>query len=312
MLAALGTIAGSLPVLAQTARPGDRAVEEMIEQVQKSEEQFARALDRDVKRGTVRSPNGEVDVEAFLDDFETSIERLDDRFDQKYSASSELATVMHYATGMDNFIASQPPSIKGRSEWDEFKVSLNALAAAYGSTFPVDAAKPPRRMNDLEIQQAADSARSHADDLRRELSDVYGKDDKAGKEAAQDGVEALQTAAKNLKSRVDDGKPASGEAAVFVDAANKLHASIGSRTLTADAKTASDGITSAVNKVEQAFGMKPPEEPAAAAVPAQAAAAPAPQAEPAATAAPTAEPAPAATTPSQPATEGEAAATESP
>jgi hypothetical protein len=199
---------------------------------------------------------------------------------------------MRYAEGMEKFIQSQPPSLKGRSEWDEFKSSLNTLAGAYGSAFPLDPAKPPRRMNDLEIQQAADSAIDHGRDLRGELSKVFDKEDKQGKEAATNDSEAMEKAAKNLKARVDDNKPASGEAAVFADSVKKLQAGLAGKTLTDKAKTANDGISAALSKIEQAFNMKPPvaEESAPAT-----AVAPAPAAAPAAEATPaTAEPAAAA------------------
>jgi hypothetical protein len=254
----------ALPAGAQSARPGDRAVKDLIEQVQKSEQVFARALDKNVKKSTIRGASGEVDVENFLKDFETSIDRLKERFDAKYSASAELNAVMRQAGGIEKFIQSQPPALKGRSEWDDFKASLQSLAAAYGSVFPPDEGKPPRRMNDLEIQQAADSAIDHGSKLRKKLSDVFGKEEKQARESAQADIDAMQKAAKTLKSRVDAGKPASGEAAVFSDAVKKVRASLGSRTLEGDAKTASDGISAAVAKVEQAFGIPATSEPASA------------------------------------------------
>jgi hypothetical protein len=258
----------ALPAGAQTARPGDRAVKDLIEQVQKSEKTFASALDKNVKKSTIRGASGEVDVENFLKDFKTSIDRLADRFDSKYSASSELNTVMDQAGRVEKFIQSQPPALKGRSEWDDFKASLQSLAAAYGSVFPPDESKPPRRMNDLEIQQAADSAIDHGSKLRKKLSDVFSKEEKQAKETAQADIDAMQKAAKNLKARVDDGKPASGEAGVFSDSVKKLRASLGSRTLQGDAKTASDGISAAVAKVEQAFGISASSEPTGTAAPA--------------------------------------------
>jgi hypothetical protein len=295
-LFALAVTFVTLPAIAQTARPGDRAVEDMIEELQESEKQFVRALDKDIKKSTVRSASGEADVENFLEDFETAIERLADRFDSKYAASAELQAVMRQANDIERFMQSQPPSLKGRSEWDEFKASLQTLAAAYGSVFPVDESKPPRRMNDLEIQQAADSAISNGSKLDRELSDVFSKEEKDAKETAEDDIDAMQSAAKKLKSRVDDGKPASGEAGTFADSVKKLHATLGSRELPEDAKTANDAISTALAKVEQAFNM-PGAAPMPAAAPpadapAQAAAAPAAApAEPAATAAPAAAPA---------------------
>ena len=281
-LSACAVMAMALPAGAQTARPGDRAVEDMIKEVEKAHETFVRKLDKDVKKANVRSASGEIDMDHFLDDYETSIERLDERFDSKYSASSEVTALLRRAGDMEKFIQSQPPTLKGRSEWDEEKASLQSLAAAYGATFPMDESKPPRRMNDLEIQQAADSAIDHSGDLKREFSDVFTKEEKDARDTAEDDVKALQDASKKLKSRVDDGKPASGEAAAVSEAGRKLQASIGSRTLTEDAKTASDGLASALAKVDQAFNIPPS---AAAAAPAPAAAAPAPAPEAAAPAA---------------------------
>jgi hypothetical protein len=285
----------ALPAGAQTARPGDRAVEDLIEQVLKAEEQFVRALDKNIKKSTVRGASGETDVENFLDDFKTSLDRLEERFDSKYAASAELNAVLRQAGDIERFIQSQSPSLKGRSEWDDFKASLQTLAAAYGSVFPPDPNKPPRRMNDYEIQQAADSAIDHGSDLKRELSDVFTKEEeKDAKETAQDDIEAMQSAAKKLKSRVDDGKPASGEAGVFVASVKKLHSTLGSRTLSEDAKTANDGISKALAKVEQAFGMSTASEAATAATTGTGAAAPAAvptDTAPAATDAPAAPPA---------------------
>jgi hypothetical protein len=294
-LAAFAVMGVTLPASAQTARPGDRAVEDLIEQVKKSEEQFVRALDKNIKKSTIRGAKGEVDVDVFLEDFGTAIERLEDRFAPKYAASAELNAVMQQAGGIEKWIQSQPPALKGRSEWDDFKASLQSLAAAYGSVFPLDENKPPRRMNDLEIQQAADSAIDNGSKLRKKLSDVFGKEDKQAKETADNDIDAMQAAAKKLKSRVDDNKPASGEAGVFSDSVKKLGSTLGSKPLAGDAKTASDGITAALAKIEQAFNMTPSGESASAAAPATAApATAAPATDAPATAAPATEaPAPA-------------------
>ena len=255
---------GCLPLLAsaiataQVARPSDREVEKLIAQTSENAEQFERALDRDLKRSTLRGPNGEVNVENFLKDFKTNLERLDERFTGKYAASSELLVVTRGAESIDKYMASQPPSLKGRSEWDVFKSSLNSLTAAYGTTFPVTEGNPPRRMNDLEIQEAADKAVKSAGDLKKSLSTVYGKEDKEGIKAAGVQIDAVTKAAKGLKARVDSSKPASGEAAVFAESVKQVRTTIGDRPLPANAKTASDGLTASLGKVEQAFGMEPP------------------------------------------------------
>jgi hypothetical protein len=160
------------------------------------------------------------------------------------------------AEGLDKFIDSQPASLKGRSEWDTFTASLNELAGAYGTTFPLKPDSPPRRMNDLEIQQASDAAVTNGQTLRKSLPSVYGKEDKESIKATEGHIDAMTKAAKGLKARVDEGKPASGEAVVFAEAVAKVQTALGERTLTADAKTAADGINGSLSKVEQAFGIQ--------------------------------------------------------
>ncbi len=246
----------SISAFAQTARPSDKQVQSLIEQIQKTEADFDRALDKNLKSAIVRGPGGEVTVSVFLGDFKTDIERMKERYAPKYAASAELVQVMRRAEGLDKYIDSQPASLKGRSEWDTFTASLNELAAAYGTTFPMKADSPPRRMNDLEIQQATEAAVTSAQALRKHLPTIYGKEDKDGIKAAQGDIDAMTKAAKGLKARVDDSKPASGEAVVFAEAVAKVQTAIGERTLTADAKTAADGIKASLNKVEQAFGME--------------------------------------------------------
>jgi hypothetical protein len=239
---------------AQTARPPDSEVKKMIEQTQKASETFQRALDKDLKNSIVRSATGEMQMKTFLEDFNVGLERLKERFKPEYAASAELSAVMTRAGELDAFIKSQTPSLKGRSEWDSFAGSLNSLAAAYGSAFPVKDA-PPRRINDLEIKQAADAAVKNGQSLRKELSEVYGKEDKEAKKTAEANIDAMNKAAKGLKDRVDDKKPASGEAAVFAESVQKVKDSLGERTLPADAKKAADGIAASLAKVQQAFGM---------------------------------------------------------
>jgi hypothetical protein len=246
----------SVTAFAQSARPSDKQVQTLIEQTQKSEADFDRALDPNLKKAIVRGASGEVMVSIFLQDFKTDIERMKERFDPKYAASAELVMIMKRAEGLDKFIDAQPASLKGRSEWDTFTASLNELAGAYGTTFPLKADSPPRRMNDLEIQQATESAVTNGQALRKSLSTIYGKEDKDGIKAAETQIDEMTKAAKGLKARVDDSKPASGEAVVFTEAAAKVQTAIGERTLTADAKTAADGLKASASKVEQAFGMQ--------------------------------------------------------
>ena len=305
-------------VPAQSARPSDDGVVSLIETVQKDIKQFEKKLDSDVRKGKVRGPTAEVDVDNYLKDFDTSLERLRDRFKKDYSASAEALAVLNQAGGIQRFIDSQPPTLKGRSEWDVAKASLNQLAWAYNTMFPPPPNASARRINDTELGQAADAVAKHAQTFRKGLKDAYTSEEKAALQKVQDSVDAVSDAAKQLKSRISSEKPASGEAAALAKTVAAVETAVAGRNLSESATTAWGELSKSMNKINQAFGVP---EPAPKAEPAKEEAAsaapkPAPEAAPAAAAPAEAAAAPAgaadATATSPPADTAEAATESAP
>ncbi len=250
----------SQPATAQVARPGDKAVAGFMETVQKTVKEFERRLDSNVRHGTIRGKTTEVNVENYLEDFDTDIDRMRDRFTSKYSASSEVLDVLRKANGIDRFMKSQSASLKGRSEWDVAASALNQLAAAYGSTFPIPDDAAVRRINDAEIVQATDAITKQAQSYRKALKGAFPKEESAALTTAQKSADALSSAAKNLKSRIKSGKPASGEAGVVGETFAAAQAAAAGRTLPEPAVAAWKGIQAAVRTIDQAFGVARPAE----------------------------------------------------
>jgi hypothetical protein len=195
-----------------------------------------------------------------MKDFDTDLDRLAERFKKSYSASAEVVAVMQKGEGVQRFIDSQSASLKGRSEWDVAAASLKELAGAYGTTFPVPADAPPRRINDEEIMQAADAMTKSAQNYKKQLKGGFTKEESAQLAAAQKSADELSTAAKNLKSRVSSGKAASGEAGVVAEKYAAVQAATAGRSLPEAAQGEWKSVSSAAGKIEQAF------EPAKAAV----------------------------------------------
>jgi hypothetical protein len=241
------------PVSAQVARPTDREVSEMMEGVQKSVKQFEKSLPSDFKRSTLRGEKTDVNVENYMKDFNQDLERLRERFNPTYSASADVAVVLHKASKVDAFVKSQPPSFKGRSEWDAAAAELQKLAAAYETTFPTPPDASARRVNDKEIQQAADAISKEARAYRKALSSAYTKEEKDALAAAQKSADGLSKAAESLRSRSESGKPASGEAGVLAEALTAVETAVAGRTLPESATAAWGRIATAAQTIEQAF-----------------------------------------------------------
>jgi hypothetical protein len=253
VLALLLALFAATSAHAQVARPSDKSVVDLIKKTQSAVKDFERNLDSKVASGTIRGATAEVNVKNYMKDFDTDLDRLSERFKSDYSASAEVVTVMQKAEGINKFIESQPASLKGRSEWDVVTASLKELAAAYGTTFPVPADAPPRRINDKEIIQAADNLSKQAQSYKKQLKDGFTKEESAQLQAAQKSADELSAAAKTLKSRVSSGKPASGEAGVVAEKYAAAQAAIAGRTLSDKAQSEWKVLSSSAGKIEQAF-----------------------------------------------------------
>lgn len=255
LLVATG-LATPVVAAAQAERPTDREVKALIESVEKKAERFEGALDNQLKKAVMRSATGEVDVERYLDDFEKSIDSLKDRFGSDYSASTEALAVLRRGTDIHNYM-KRHPGMKGTSEGDDMAAELNKLAGAYGTPFPLsDSVASVRRMNDGEVATAADVVASSADGFKKALeSDLkrLPEADRAAARATAKDAEQLAKTAKELKSRVSDGKPASAEVRSLMDNAARIDGYLSGKTL--PAATQWKGVVSNLQKVAQGFGV---------------------------------------------------------
>ena len=245
-----------MPALAQ-ARPerlSDKDVKTLIEQVDEGRDKFEGNLDGQFKGSTLRGPNGETKVAGALQDYQDNTKKLKDRFTADYSASAEVATVLKQSTAIDTFMQGSPSVMKGRSEWDRQTANLKHLAAAYGTTFPLPDGATVRRMNDKETAAAAGAIATAADRFKSDL-DKAKTLAKADKDAAKKDVELLIKQANAVKSRTNDGKPATGEVRQLVEQVAKLQTFVGAHPI--PTMTNWQAVQTSLGKLQQAFGLTP-------------------------------------------------------
>ena len=250
----------SVPAMA-AERATDNDVKHLLERVNADRDRFEDQLDGRLKRQILRGPNGEVDVERFLDDLQDTLNRWRDRFSPEYSASAEASTVLRQASAIHRFMSTQPPTLKGTSEWERFAASLEQLAAVYGVTLPLAEGASARRMNDREVQQAAAAVAEAADHFKKAI-DVSLRADKAVTATTRAEtlreVDAVKRAARSLASRLGSGQAASGQARALVDAARIVEMSSAARGLTPTAQAAWMSLKAALEKVSTSFDLPLP------------------------------------------------------
>jgi hypothetical protein len=236
----------------------DKDVKALIERINHERDRFEDQLDGKLKRSILRGPGGETNVERYLDDLQENVGKMKDRFSSSYAASAEVTTVLRQGADIQRFMAAQPASFDGASEWNRLASSLGDLAAAYGTAMPIPDGQQARRMNDAEVRKAADDVAKSADRFKKDLDSSLKSDKtvaKAAREAAVEEADGLKEDARELASVVGDGRPASGEAKALFDRAAAIRTASSARLLSPAAQSAWRSIESGLDKIALGFGM---------------------------------------------------------
>lgn len=237
-------------------RSSDKAVTKLLESIADNQKQFRRALDKTFSRSVIRSATGEVDVEAYLDDLDKAIKGVDDRFDGRYSASTEVHDLLQRAAPMQTYVRAHP-ELRGASEWDRVAGDLNRLGQAYGAAFPLANNANVRRIGDGELTESLTALGSVGKGVSSALKRA-GRDTPALatlNKSGTESVEGLEKVAAALKSRISHGEPATAEARQLQAVAKKLDGLFGGADVPAAVKTAWQPAGEHVAKIAQAFGL---------------------------------------------------------
>ncbi len=244
----------SIPASAQPPpeRLSDKEVKTLINQVDESSDRFKSNLDDKLKDSTVHGLNGDAKVANVLQDYRENTQKLKDRFNDNYAASTEVATVLKQAAPIDAFMQGTSGAMKGRSEWDSEAASLKHLAAAYGTVFPMPSGGTTERISDKETAAAAAGIETAA----KELKDAIGglTLSQPEKDAARKEVEALIKLADTVKDHAGDGKPNTTEVRQLVEQVARIQTFVGAHEVPPIQGPWQSARTSLV-KLQRAFGL---------------------------------------------------------
>jgi hypothetical protein len=218
------------PVLAAD-RLTDRDVKALVTRIEQGRDRFDNALDSKLKNSILRGPSGGVNLDRFLNDFQESIDRLEERLKPEYSASAEAGALLRQASDIHSFFRRQPTGTRGESEWNRLETELRALAVAYGVSFPLEGTASVRRIGDRELAEMVDGIAHTADRMKKSLDTDLKNNaavDRPAREAVIGEADQLSKDAKALLDRVKDGDPSSSEAEKVLARATTLQSFIDS------------------------------------------------------------------------------------
>ena len=226
----------TLPVAIATQRLTDQEIKTLLEGIENKRSAFEAALDDKLKNSTIKAETGEIKTNEFFDDLQDQVKRARGRFSSTYSASSEVLSLLQFATRLDAWASSQPAGFRGAREWGALATDFRRLSAAYNSALlrPGQQAlgAQARRLNDAELVTAAANIDKNIDAFRHAYDSALAENTSltpASRQAAIQNVDAMKHSAKALHDALGQKQKGVAEAnallkesAVMINATLKL------------------------------------------------------------------------------------------
>ena len=115
----------------QPYRVSDRQISDILHRLERNSGRFRNSLDASLDRSRTDGTRAEDDINAFVRDFDNSVEQLKQRFNDRRSVSADVETVLQKAAVIDNFMGRNFAA-RSENDWVAVKTDLDALAGAYG------------------------------------------------------------------------------------------------------------------------------------------------------------------------------------
>jgi hypothetical protein len=112
-------------------RLSDKEVEQILHRIEDQSGKFRGTLDSALDRSRLDDTSREDDINAFIKEFDQSVKRLHDRFDEHKSVAGDVQAVLDRAASIDQFMRRRGLTEKAQSEWSALRVNLDQLAEAY-------------------------------------------------------------------------------------------------------------------------------------------------------------------------------------
>ncbi len=116
----------------QPYRISDRQISDILRRLEQNSERFRSSLDSSLDRSRRDGTRSEDDINAFVRDFDGSVEQLRDNFNGRRSVASDVENILQKASVIDSFVNRNPAGRRSASEWALVRTDLNTLANAYG------------------------------------------------------------------------------------------------------------------------------------------------------------------------------------
>lgn len=112
-------------------RLSDDQVERLLDRIEKAADTFRESLDDALDKSRVDDSKFEEQVNRYVEEFENATDRLEKRFDDDKSSSSDVEEVLGRAASINGMMSRFELTDRAQGDWRLLRNDLNELARAY-------------------------------------------------------------------------------------------------------------------------------------------------------------------------------------
>jgi chaperonin cofactor prefoldin len=260
-LAALA-VALALPIGAAGAeRMTDEQVKKLIEDIDGGYRTWKQDLEKEnLDDAVITSAERTIKIKDFLKDFGKAIDLLEGRFKPDHAASLEVLALLRRGSDVElhNRREGRTPS----SAWTPLGSKLEALARAYQLAWPVESMSVQAvRLNDDELAGRVERMEDAVKQLQGETEKAAKANkaiDKATRESLKGSIQQIEQAAKEVRSRIKDDRPAAVEVGQLLSQTAKVKETLTRLSLLSVGGSAWRGVESGAEALARAFDLPKP------------------------------------------------------
>ncbi|MEO8680339.1 MAG: hypothetical protein ABI665_14910 [Vicinamibacterales bacterium] len=258
ILVSVVTLCAAIALPVQAAeRLNDKQIKTAVENLRRSFDTWKDALEkRNLDDAVIKNASGTIEVKKFLKDFKEEIDLLKDRLKPDYAANPEVTTVLRRASDVER--RAQQPGASTVAEWKEMSAQFAALAAAYGTSFPMPSPDA------VAMRWADEEVAAKLADIEHQSEIVANAADKSLKQAkatsadrdnVKQALAALENAAKQTRTMLNADTATVAQVEALFRSIKAAREALGSVTMSGPGKTAWEVIGNDGTLIAKAFGL---------------------------------------------------------
>src|SRR5215213_5523972 len=114
------------------SRTQERNVRQLITRVERRTSDFRVSLDAAIDGSRIDGTRREDNINQFVLDFQNSVTRLRQSFNQRQASTADMQEVLNRAAVINDFLLRMRPSARVQTDWAGVRQDLDELARIYG------------------------------------------------------------------------------------------------------------------------------------------------------------------------------------